>query len=87
MQKHARHLRSVHYDLNDDLAQIKSAFADATEDVRDKTGKMLHHSYSNLRATSSDLQKFLSDYVAEKPLKSLGIAVLSGIVLGFLFRR
>jgi ElaB/YqjD/DUF883 family membrane-anchored ribosome-binding protein len=33
------------------------------------------------------MKEHVAGYITEKPFKSLGIAVLSGVVLGFLLRK
>ena len=83
------HKRGHHdnYDLSADLEKIKHAFSDAASDVRGKTNEMLTQSVEDLKAKSAQMTDGLSEYVAEKPFKSLGVALLAGFVIGFLIRK
>jgi ElaB/YqjD/DUF883 family membrane-anchored ribosome-binding protein len=75
------------YDLQSDIDKIKAALADAAQDVKGRAGEMLQQSIEDVKERSTILGEDIGDYVAEKPLQSLGIAVLAGAVLGFLIRR
>lgn len=84
----ARHKpRDPEFDLHGDLEKLKSALADTTFDVKGVAGQMLSDSYENLRSRSSDIQVNVAEYIAKKPFKSLGIALLSGVAIGFLLRH
>ena len=76
-----------HYDLSADLERIKAALADASYDVKGRANEILNESMDNMKQTSTDLQNNVTDYIAEKPLKSMGLAILSGIVIGYLLRK
>lgn len=80
-------LRSLEHGLYNDLDKIKDAIAGATYHAKDRAGQMLTDSYENIKSKSYDLQDNAALYVADKPFKSLGIALLSGIVIGFLLRK
>lgn len=73
--------------LHGDLEKIKEAIFNATRDARHKASDMMSESLENAKLKSSVLQNNVREYVNEKPLKSLGIAVLTGIVLGYLLRK
>lgn len=76
----ARKHRNNDYDINEDLARIKDALADAAYDVRGKAGEML-------KDKSNDFQESVTNYASEKPFKTIGIALLAGVVLGFLLKK
>lgn len=84
-----KHKNSRHssYDIVGDIERIKSAFSDAAHDVRGRTGEMLTESVDHLKDQSVKLRDDVTDYIAEKPLKSVGIALVTGMVIGFLLRR
>lgn len=81
-----RHGRTE-YDLYADLERIKAALAEASYDVKGRASEILNESTQHVKQTSSDLQEGVANYVAEKPFKSIGLAILSGIVIGFLLRK
>ncbi len=81
-------LRNRHdYDLYGDLAKIKAAFADTAHDARGKAAQLLSQSVENVKERSAALQENVGDYVAKKPLKSLGIAVAAGMLIGYLLHK
>jgi ElaB/YqjD/DUF883 family membrane-anchored ribosome-binding protein len=81
-----KHPRSE-FDLHDDLAKIKAALSDATFDVKGRASEMLHQSIENAKNRSAEAQDTISTFVTEKPLKSLGFAMLTGLVIGYLLHR
>lgn len=87
MHKTKSKARNAKFDIQSDLDRLKSAIFDTTYDVRGKAGQMLTDSYEDLKSRSTDIQENVADYVAEKPFKSLGVALLSGVVIGFLLRK
>ncbi|OGT53329.1 MAG: hypothetical protein A3E84_01810 [Gammaproteobacteria bacterium RIFCSPHIGHO2_12_FULL_42_13] len=84
---HRKHSHHNNYDLTADLEKIKNAFSAAAFDVKGKTHEMLNQSVEDLKEKSTQMRDGLSEYTAEKPLKSLGIALLAGFVIGFLVRK
>lgn len=82
-----RSRRHAEYDIQSDLERLKGALFDTTYDVRGKAGQVLSDSYETLKNKSTDMQENVAEYVAEKPFKSLGIALLSGVVIGFFLRK
>lgn len=79
--------RANSHGLNGDIAKIKAALAHATTGVKGKAGAMLSDQWNEVKDKSSDMQHNLADYIAEKPFKTLGITLLSGFIIGFLFRK
>ena len=78
---------STNHDLHRDLAKIKAALAEATYDLKGKAGEMLYDSMDDIKEHSSEMKDTLANYAAEKPFKTLGIAVLVGVALGFLLKK
>src|SRR5688572_9890690 len=86
MQKSANHHRkhaNHHYDLQADLLKIRDAFADTAGDIKGKANDMWTHSWDGLKDKSDQVKESVSDYTAEKPLKSLLIALTVGVVIGY----
>lgn len=65
-----------HFNLYNDLEKIKAVLSETTYDV-----------FGNIKDKSEAAQESIASYVYKKPVKSLGLAVLSGIIIGILFRR
>lgn len=84
---HSRHLSTVKIDLHDDLNKIKDALTEAREHVKDKAGQMINKSYDKIKDTSLDIKDNAAYYIAKKPFKTIGIALLSGMAIGFLLRK
>lgn len=74
-------------DLSDDVAKIKAALFDATHDVKNKAGELFTESMDDLKERSSLAKDNIADYIVEKPFKSLGIALLTGVIIGYLFHK
>lgn len=75
------------FDLNDDLEKIKAILSDTAYDVKGRAGEVLAQSLDNARERTRMLKDNVEGYTSEKPLKSLGISFLAGIVLGYLFKH
>lgn len=82
-----RHGSRSEYDLAADYATIKAALADASADVRGRAYEILQEYMSDVREKSLNAKESFSDYVAEKPLKSIGIAILAGLIFGYFWRK
>jgi ElaB/YqjD/DUF883 family membrane-anchored ribosome-binding protein len=90
MQKHSTRKYAAHsdFDLYGDMIKIRDAFTDTAKDARGKAAEVLTQSYNDVKTKTSDIQELMSDYVTEKPIKSIGLALLSGALLGaFMMRR
>lgn len=85
----AKHRSRHHnnYDLYADLEKIKNAFADTAYDMRGKTGEMFSESLEGVKDRSLQMRDGIVDYTSEKPFKSLGIALLAGVAIGWLLRK
>lgn len=73
--------------LASDWLKIKHTFSGAASDVKKNAGSLLNHSVDSLRNHTQKMQGGVSDYTASKPFKALGIALLTGALLGFLIKR
>lgn len=89
MYKHAstRHRHHNEYDLSADIENIKKAFADAAYDVRGKASEAITQSVEGVKEKSAQMQDSVAHFAAEKPFKSLGIALLVGVAIGYLLHK
>ena len=79
--KHANH------NLYNNVEKIKAALVDVSQDVKGKAGEILSDSVENIKHRSHLAKNNMAHYTAKKPFKSLGIALLAGLVVGYLLRR
>ena len=75
------------YDLYDDVIKIRAALMDTASDVKGKAGEMINESVENVREKTDLVKNTVADYTAERPFKSLGIALVVGIGIGFLIKK
>ena len=79
------------FDVRKDVEKIKAALSDSVKDIKGKTSDAIFHSISNARQNvkrkSSDFQQTLTWYMNKKPFKTLSIAMLSGLIIGYLLKR
>ena len=73
--------------LASDWSKIKSAFTETAEDVREMADDMLKQSVGDLKDKSKKIQHDVADYAAQKPLKALAIAALTGFIVGCWWKR
>ncbi len=82
--------RSSHHDeidLHDDLEKIKAALREATLDVRGKAADMLSHSFDNVLDRTGAVKESAASFIEKKPFKSLGVAMLAGLIVGYLIHK
>ena len=91
-RKRARHVSE--YDISGDIEKIKMAIAETGADIRGRAGEILWESldgvktkFDDAKERSMELQETVSERIADKPFKSVGIAMLAGACIGFLLRR
>lgn len=70
-----------------DIEKIKAAIASATRHARGNATKSLHDSYDNIRDKTVDMGDSVVTYTKQKPIKSLGFAVLAGLAIGLWLRK
>lgn len=75
------------YDLAADFETIKEAFVDAGNDVKGRLTEIMLNTIIDAKAKTSNIQDSVADYVNNKPIKSIGIAAASGLILGLLLKR
>lgn len=77
----SRHHLSTHY------KHLKNALKDSSSDVRDRIQEVLSDSLYDAKIKSKKAKRHISEYVSDQPFKSLGIAVITGLLLGYFFRK
>ena len=80
-RKHAKN------DLYADVEKIKEALWDTTFDVKNLIGNSYQNSMENMKEKSVMVKDGVSNFIIDKPFKSIGIAVLTGFVLGFWLKK
>lgn len=84
--RNSRHHQSD-YDLYGDLERIKDALYDTGADVKGKAGEFITSSVDDIKEKTIYARDNVANYTAERPFKSLGIALLAGVALGWLLRK
>lgn len=84
-----KHKRAAYHDgdLYNDFNKIKAALADTTRDIRGKAGVMLSDSLENAKDRTMAGKEMVEEVVAERPFKSLGVAMLAGLAIGYLIHK
>lgn len=82
----ARHNHSE-FDIYGDLAKIKEAIFDTGYDVKGKAGEMINTTAEDIRDKTVYARDNVANYAAERPFKSLGLALLAGVVVGWLIHK
>lgn len=88
MATHTKHrMHKNDFDIYGDLSKIKEALANTAVHVKDRASGRIQDSFENVKDKSVNLKDTVEDYVNDQPIKSLGIAMLSGLFLGYLLRN
>jgi ElaB/YqjD/DUF883 family membrane-anchored ribosome-binding protein len=85
--KHKQSHRHNNHDLYNDVQKIKNALFETSQDMREQAAGYLSDSVDQMREKTTAVKDNVANYTADKPFKSLGIALLIGAAIGFLFRR
>lgn len=81
-----KHTRNGH-DLTMDWLKIKNALTDTATDVKDKAGLIFTDSVDGIKSKSTKVKRNVATYTAKRPFTTLGVALATGIAIGFLLRR
>ena len=74
------------YDFYGDVAKIKSALANATYDLKGKAGEMISQSVDTVKEQSTQVKDNVAGYTTKNPFKTIGIALATGMVVGYFLR-
>jgi ElaB/YqjD/DUF883 family membrane-anchored ribosome-binding protein len=69
--------------MNDRVQGVRAEFTPQMEDIR----AMARQDVAVARERLADGRAIVTDYVTREPVKALGIALLVGVVLGWLIKR
>ena len=81
MYKHKKNSR--HHDIRHNLNKVKDALAVTAFDVGAQAKDSLEGAKDKLIDKTSDLQVSVAGYIGDKPFKAMGLAMLSGLILGY----
>jgi ElaB/YqjD/DUF883 family membrane-anchored ribosome-binding protein len=87
MQKTKSRSRHNNHDLYGDLAKIKGALYDAVHHAKGRAGDTLSQYWDETKERSANLQENVSNFTAEKPLKTIGITLLTGVLIGYFIHK
>lgn len=73
--------------INSDIREIGKALRDATSDIRGRASEVAQLAIDNARAKSLAARDTAEDYIHEKPFRTVGVALLVGFLLGFIYKR
>jgi ElaB/YqjD/DUF883 family membrane-anchored ribosome-binding protein len=83
-----RHSKKANeYDFHQDIEKIKKALANATWGATSHAKDVLSQSVDDIKDRSVAAQETIEGYVHKKPLKIMGVALLTGIVLGYFLHK
>src|SRR5580658_8847657 len=74
-------------DLYKDLDGIKAAIAIAGQDMQGKASELFYQSVEDAKEKTAGIKNDVEDYLARKSLKSVGLAFLGGIIVGFFLHK
>jgi ElaB/YqjD/DUF883 family membrane-anchored ribosome-binding protein len=81
------HHRNLSSEISDDIAKIKAALSDTSSDLKDKANELYEDSLTTVKDKSNEVRDHIVNYTADRPLKSLGIALLAGVIIGYLIKK
>ena len=81
MYKHSKK-RGPH-DIKHNLNKVKDALAVTAYDVGTQAKDSLEVAKDRIIDKTNDLQVSVAGYIGDKPFKAMGLAMLSGLILGF----
>ncbi len=84
--RHINHDNRGVHTLYDDFEKIRDAFSEKAHDLEERASEAFTESVENLKERSNDIKDSVTDYISKEPLKVVGIALLSGLLIGYLSR-
>lgn len=73
--------------FSNDLERIKAALASVTKHAKGNASKAWYDSFNSVKGKGQDMGDTITTYTKKKPLKSLGIAMLAGLAIGYLLKK
>lgn len=65
----------------------KEASHNGDEHIRNRRNEILHETMEEFKEHRDDVKALISEYVQQKPFKSLGVAMLTGVALALVLKR
>lgn len=94
MNKTTTRNKHSEYDLSNDweniidkLIETKDTIADAASDVKGVARETLKQSVDNFKDKSLDARDNVENFIQERPFKTVGAALIIGLVMGYLFHK
>lgn len=78
---------SNHSDLYNDVEKIKAAIFKAGAHAKDRAGELWTDSIDGIKDRRDAVQENVTNYVTERPLRSVGFAMLAGMLIGYLMHK
>jgi ElaB/YqjD/DUF883 family membrane-anchored ribosome-binding protein len=75
------------YNLNRDFDSIKRAILSATTNAKKKARNLLTNQVESAKDNAKEMGVNVAHYAKARPFKTIGIAMLTGVCLGFLMRK
>jgi len=82
-----KYLRNGKHKLAKDVARIRTAFTKTGTHVTKKAKNILSDTLNNIQAKGSHFKYDVAHYAKKKPFKTIGAAVISGLILGYFMHR
>ncbi len=86
MSKHKK-IKRDEFDVYSNLTALKDDLANISRGITNKAGDVFLQSIDGVKDNSELAKQKMSKYVANKPFKSVGIAMLAGALVGYLVRK
>lgn len=91
---HSKHGNHHNYNLQSDFQRVKDraretreAISQTAYDVKDKAHDLWVQSLKDAKEKTGDMQENVVTYMKEHPVKSVGFALIAGIVLSKLLKK
>lgn len=85
--RRSKYANGYHHNATHNWDKIKHAIKDTLGNAQHHAGLMLTDSVDDIKKTSTKAKTKVATYTAKKPFKAIGLALLAGVVTGFLLRR
>ena len=85
MTKHDTKHRHSHsdFDISGDIGKLKDILTNTALHVKNRATGALSESVDNVKERSLELQDNVKDYIAERPIQAVSVAMVSGVLLGY----
>lgn len=85
MTKHNGRKSSHHIYQN--LEDIKNDLSRLSESIKNETSNFVSDSIAQTKSKSVEMKNNFSERVSQEPMKSVGIALLTGAIIGYFVHR